>query len=60
MTETKTITARVPHQVYNGLKKKVKEAKKEQPSYRDADVVRLALVQYLKSKGYLDKRKDYL
>ena len=56
----KTITTRVPLEVYDALKKLISEKQKDYPRYNEGDVMRSAVVKHLKEKGLLDKKKDYL
>jgi hypothetical protein len=56
----KTITTRVPLGVYGALKKFIDEKQKDYPRYNEGDAMRSAIVNHLKSKGYLDKGKNYL
>jgi hypothetical protein len=57
---TKTVTTRFPDEVFQAIEKLVKEKKKDFPRYTEADAVRTAVVNHLKSKGYLDKKKNFL
>ena len=56
----KTITVRVPEEVYQAVMKRVANKQQKYPLYSDAEVMRKALVKHLKEKGYLDKKKNYL
>lgn len=57
---TEAILARFPHVVAEAIEKYTKDKQKEFPRYRPLDLVRSAVVNHLKAKGYLDKNKDYL
>lgn len=57
---TKTVTTRFPEEVFNAIEKLVKDKQKEFPRYTEADAIRSAIVNHLKSKGYLDKVKNFL
>jgi len=54
------IATRIPNEVHKALGKLVKERQKEFPRYSEADAVRSAVVNHLKTKGLLEKGKDYL
>ena len=56
----KLIATRVPLDVRKAIDELVKEKQKDYPRYTEGDAVRSALVNHLKSKGYLDKGKNYL
>jgi len=55
-----TVTTRFPEVVASVIGEVVKEKQKEFPRYSEADLIRSAVVNHLKSKGKLDKNKDYL
>ncbi len=57
---TRSITIRVPEDVYKALEKRAEYKKKYFGKYRPADVVRTAVIKHLKAKGLLDKDKNYL
>ena len=54
------LATRFPTVVAEAVKKLVKEKQKEFPRYSEADLIRSAVVNHLKSKGFLDKGKNYL
>ncbi|MEK6888816.1 MAG: hypothetical protein AABW80_01780 [Nanoarchaeota archaeon] len=54
------VATRVPKEVLEALKNLAKDRKKDFPRYSEADAVRSAIVNHLKSKGFLDKGKNYL
>lgn len=56
----KTVTIRIPEVIWEALQKKAKDKRKEYARYSESDAVRSAIINDLKSKGYLDKGKDYL
>jgi hypothetical protein len=49
------INTRVPKEVFDAVEKLA-----HKKAVKSADLVRKALVEYLKEKGVLDKKKDYL
>lgn len=55
-----TVTTRFPEIVAHVIAEIVKEKQKEFPRYSEADLIRSAVVNHLKSKGKLDRNKDYL
>ena len=55
-----TVTTRFPEAVAQSIKEIVKDKQKEFPRYSEADLIRSAVVNHLKSKGKLDRNKDYL
>jgi len=57
---TKTVTTRFTEEIAKVIEKLVKDRRKEFPRYTEGDLVRSAVVNHLKAKGYLDKKKDYL
>jgi thymidylate kinase len=57
---TKTVTTRFPEEVFKAIGTLVKNKQKDFPRYTEADAIRAAIVNHLKSKGYLDKAKNYL
>jgi hypothetical protein len=57
---SKPVTVRFPIEVYNALVKRTKHKQKNFGKYREADVIRTAVVNHLKRKKYLDTGKDYL
>jgi len=56
----KPIGVRLPKSIEDALKKRVKDKRKDFPRYGTQDVIKIAVINHLKSKGYLDKKKDYL
>ncbi len=57
---TGEVLARFPPDVSKAIEEYTKDKQKEFPRYRPLDLVRSAVINHLKSKGYLDKTKDYL
>lgn len=57
---TKAVTTRFPEDIYKLIEKLVKERKKEFPRYTEGDMIRSAVINHLKLKGYLKKGKNYL
>lgn len=57
---TKTVTVRFPEEVYKAIVQRTKHKQKIFGRYKEADVIRTAVVNHLKTKKYLDKGKDYL
>lgn len=57
---TKAVTTRFPDEVYKAIEKLVKSKQEDFPRYTEGDLVRSAMVNHLKAKGYLKKGKDYL
>ena len=55
-----TVTTRFPEAVAEAVAEIVKDKQKEFPRYSEADLIRSAVVNHLKSKGKLDRNKDYL
>jgi len=55
-----TVTTRFPEAVAQAVTEIVKDKQKEFPRYSEADLIRSAVVNHLKSKGKLDRNKDYL
>ena len=56
----KTITTRIPLEVYDAIKKLIQDKQKDYPRYNEGDAMRSAVVNHLKAKGFLDKEKNYL
>jgi len=56
----KILATRVPVDVWEAIRKLIKDRQKDFPRYSEADAVRSAIVNHLKSKGFLDKGKNYL
>jgi len=57
---SKPVTVRFPEEVYKALLQRMKHKQKVFGKYREADVIRTAVVNHLKKKGYLKTGKDYL
>ncbi len=57
---TRAILVRLPEDVYLAMEKRVKHKRTKYGRYSDADFARTAIVNHLKNKGYLDRKKDYL
>lgn len=49
------INTRIPKEVFDAVEKLARKK-----AVKSSDLVRKALVEYLKEKGVLDKKKDYL
>ena len=54
-TYDKLLNTRVPKEVFKAVEKKAHDN-----GDKSADIVRKAIVFYLKAKGFLDKKKKYL
>ena len=57
---TKAVTTRLPDEVFKAIEKIVKDKQDDFPRYTEGDLVRSAVVNHLKAKGYLNKGKNYL
>ena len=58
--DSKPVTVRFPKDVFKALEDRVKHKKKNFGKYKEADVIRTAVVNHLKKKKYLKTGKDYL
>lgn len=56
----KPIGVRLPKTIEEALKKRVKDKRREFPRYDIQDDIKIAIINHLKSKGYLERDKDYL
>lgn len=54
------VLSRFPDEVYKAMNKRVGHKKAIYGKYCNADLIRTAVVNHLKNKGYLQKGKDYL
>lgn len=57
---TQTITTRVTLEIEKAMAVYIARKKKEFPRYNEADLIRSAIVDFLKKKGELEHNKDYL
>jgi len=57
---SKPVSVRFPDEVWKAVIKRTEHKQKIFGKYREADVIRTAVVNHLKKKGYLEKGKDYL
>jgi hypothetical protein len=57
---SKALTTKFPEEVWKAMQTRVGHKQKKWPRYAEADLVRTAVVNHLKNKGYLDTKKDYL
>ena len=57
---THAVNTRFPEEVFKVIEKLAKDKQDEFPRYSESDVIRSAVINHLKSKGYLDKGKNYL
>lgn len=57
---SKAITVKFPEVIWKAMEKRVEKKQKYYPRYIVPDLIRTAVVKHLKSKGFLDEKKDYL
>jgi len=60
MVKDFAITVKIDRVIKDAVDKKVDTMKESAPSFKRADVVRMAIVKYLKEQGFLEKGKKYL
>ena len=57
---TEAFTVRFPQKIADTMHSFIQRKKEDYPKYAEADLIRTAVVKFLKEKGLLEKDKQYL